>query len=81
MTMDVRDMSAFQTGSFDAIVDKGSLLYAQHLGCLLFLFWLFISFADVFFYNCFVWSFRDSRLSSGECCMFVMIQSLLKSCL
>ncbi|KAM4116681.1 hypothetical protein ACJW30_02G068200 [Castanea mollissima] len=25
MTMDVRDMSAFQTGSFDAIVDKGTL--------------------------------------------------------
>ena len=49
MTMDVRDMSAFQTGSFDAIVDKGSLLYARHMGCLLFLFWLFISFADVFF--------------------------------
>jgi hypothetical protein len=25
MTMDVRDMSAFQTGSFNAVFDKGTL--------------------------------------------------------
>lgn len=29
MKMDVRDMNAFEAGSFDAIVDKGALYYFQ----------------------------------------------------
>jgi hypothetical protein len=27
MKMDVRDMSAFPTGSFDAVIDKGNFIF------------------------------------------------------